>query len=206
MSRSSSDLSIQQYLSLIVCAMEMRGMFSCGLLLGSFLILSSLPHLSSSLPTHHFPHSRRLLKPKPTTSNKVIQQFLAPHNNERTKLGLPPLKWSKKLAKFASWWANQRRRDCQLIHSNSDYGENLFWGSGKDWKPGDAVAAWAAEKIYYNHGTNTCSHDRDCLHYTQIVWRQSLKIGCAQVVCTSGDTFTTCNYDPHGNVIGQKPF
>ncbi|KAJ6758759.1 CYSTEINE-RICH SECRETORY PROTEIN-RELATED [Salix koriyanagi] len=147
--------------------------------------------------------SRRLLA---TTPRNIVKEFLLPHNFERAKLGLPPLRWNKKLADFASSWAHQRQEDCALIHSNSDYGENLFWGSGKGWKPGDAVATWAEEKGYYNYRTNKCDQNKDCLHYTQMVWRESLTVGCARVSCRSGDTFITCNYDPHGNVIGQKPF
>ncbi|KAK8505445.1 hypothetical protein V6N13_045882 [Hibiscus sabdariffa] len=174
--------------------------------LRTFLFLSSLVSLSLSHSTHELSShliSRRLLK---QTSNSEIQQYLIPHNILRAQQRLPPLKWSKKLAKYASWWAHKRQGDCALIHSTSNYGENLFWGSGKDWKPGDAVTAWAAEKSYYNRESNRCTDNQDCLHYTQIIWKNSFKIGCAKVVCRSGDTLITCNYDPHGNVIGQKPF
>ncbi|XP_021662553.1 pathogenesis-related protein PRB1-3 [Hevea brasiliensis] len=179
-----------------------RDMSSCGLQ-GTFLFLFflSFSSLSAAVPEVS---SRHLLTRK--RSDNIIQQYLIPHNLERANLRLPPLAWSKKLANFASLWAHQRQGDCALIHSNSKYGENLFWGSGKDWKPGDAVAAWAAEKRYYNHNANTCSKNKDCLHYTQMVWGQSLKVGCARVICRSGDTFISCNYDPHGNVIGEKPF
>ncbi|XP_030448783.1 pathogenesis-related protein 1 [Syzygium oleosum] len=170
-------------------------LFSCGLL-GTLLLLSSFHSLAFSVP------SRRLL----ATSSTVIRQYLAPHNAVRSKLGLPPLQWSEALASYASWWAHQRRGDCALIHSSSDYGENLFWGGGHAWRPRDAVAAWAAEGPYYDYGTNTCAPNRDCTHYTQVVWRQSLRIGCARVICVNGDTFITCNYDPHGNVIGQRPY
>ena len=185
--------------------MEIKALVSC-CLLETFLLLSSFPSLYFSHSTHELSSqflARSLLQ---TTPYNTIQQYLIPHNTIRAKLGLPPLKWSKKLANYASWWAHQRQRDCALIHSNSNYGENLFWGSGKDWKPGNAVEAWAAEKSYYSHNTNSCTQNKDCLHYTQIIWSQSLNVGCAKVTCSSKDTFITCNYDPHGNVIGQKPF
>ena len=32
------------------------------------------------------------------------------------------------------------------------------------------------------------SVNKSCLHYTQMVWRESLKIGCARVTRRSGDT------------------
>ncbi|KAK8550606.1 hypothetical protein V6N13_119123 [Hibiscus sabdariffa] len=185
--------------------MEMRAKLSY-YLLGGFLLLSSFVSLSSSYSDSNVSShlmSRRLLK---IASNGAIQQYLIPHNKLRAELRLPPLRWSKKLANFASWWAHKRQGDCGLIHSNSDYGENLFWGSGKYWKPRDAVAAWAAEKGNYNYKTNSCRNNKQCLHYTQMIWRNSLKVGCAKVVCRSGDTLISCNYDPHGNVVGQKPF
>ncbi|PRQ29911.1 hypothetical protein RchiOBHm_Chr5g0018951 [Rosa chinensis] len=171
--------------------------FSVGLL-RTFLLLSTLFWPSFSRSSPH--------KTSPTPSSNTIQQYLIPHNTERSKLGLPPLKWSNKLESYASWWARQRREDCSLIHSNSEFGENLFWGSGHDWKPSDAVKAWATESCYYNHKTNSCDQKKDCLHYTQMVWKQSSKIGCAKVICRSGDTIFACVYDPPGNVIGQKPF
>ncbi|KAE8734722.1 hypothetical protein F3Y22_tig00000715pilonHSYRG00024 [Hibiscus syriacus] len=164
--------------------MEMAAKFSY-YLLGGFILLSSFVSLSSS----YF------------DNNEISSDIVL-----RAELRLPPLRWSKKLAKFASWWAHKRQGDRGLIHSNSDYGENLFWGSGKDWKPRDAVAAWAAEKRNYNYKTNSCRNNNQCLHYTQMIWRNNLKIGCAKVVCRSGDTLISCNYDPHGNVVGQKPF
>ncbi|GKU87485.1 hypothetical protein SLEP1_g1879 [Rubroshorea leprosula] len=164
-------------------------------LLTTLLFLSSFVSLSSSSPLIFRP-----LLIEDTSRTASIQQFLIPHNIARSELGLPLLKWSKKLADFASWWAQQRQGDCALIHSKGNYGQNLFWGSGKDWKLGDAVAVWAAEKSYYNYNGNSCTQNKDCLHYTQMVWRQSLKVGRAKVVCSSGDTLITCNYDPQGNV------
>ncbi|XP_004295465.1 PREDICTED: pathogenesis-related protein PR-1-like [Fragaria vesca subsp. vesca] len=176
--------------------MENKSFSIC--LVRTFLLLCILFWPSFSRSSPH--------KTSPTRSSNTMHQYLVPHNTERSKLGLPPLKWSKKLESYASWWARQRREDCSLIHSNSEYGENLFWGSGHDWKPSDAVRAWARESRYYNHKTNSCEQNKDCLHYTQMVWRQSSKIGCAKVVCKSGDTILACVYDPPGNVIGEKPF
>ncbi|KAJ0986366.1 hypothetical protein J5N97_004722 [Dioscorea zingiberensis] len=111
------------------------------------------------------------------SSADTITAFLNPQNAVRAKLRLPPLQWSNKLVTFAKWYANQRRGDCALIHSTSDYGENLFWGQGNRWKISDAIAAWAAEQTYYNYGANTCSPGADCTHYTQMVWRTTTRVG-----------------------------
>lgn len=142
-----------------------------------------------------------------STPKNIVNKYLKPHNKIRAKLGLPPLKWSEQLASYARWWAHQRQGDCAMIHSGSDYGENLFWGStGRQWGPADAVAFWVNEKSFYNYYTNSCAQGRECLHYTQIIWKHSKKVGCAKVTCRNGYTFIGCNYDPHGNILGQKPF
>lgn len=166
----------QIFLPSLVPQMEIRVLFSCALL-GIFLLFSSLLSLHSHC--HNLAinfHQDVYLKGSP--QRNTIQQYLVTRKVVRAKLGLPPLQWRKKLANFASRWVNQQRRDCDLVHSNSNHGESLFWGSGKNWKSADAVAAWAAEKGYYNHKSNSCSRYKDCLHYTQMVWRQSLKVGC----------------------------
>ncbi|KAK2998900.1 hypothetical protein RJ639_023346, partial [Escallonia herrerae] len=42
-----------------------------------------------------------------------------------------------------------------------------------------------------------------CGHYTQVVWRNSVRLGCARVQSNSGWWFIACNYDPPGNYIAQ---
>ncbi|KAL6984990.1 Cuticle-degrading protease [Sarracenia purpurea var. burkii] len=134
-------------------------------------------------------------------------EFLAPQNEARSVLGLPPLAWDVDLAEYASWYANQRREDCALRHSEGPFGENIFWGSGDAWTEGDAVADWISEEEWYDYGSNSCAAGQECAHYTQIVWRGTTSVGCARVVCFGGrGVFMTCNYDPPGNYIGQRPY
>ncbi|CAA6657659.1 unnamed protein product [Spirodela intermedia] len=39
-----------------------------------------------------------------------------------------------------------------------------------------------------------------------MVWRNSVRVGCARVRCGNGSFFVTCNYDPPGNVGGKRPY
>ncbi|KAI3841349.1 hypothetical protein MKW98_007830 [Papaver atlanticum] len=141
-------------------------------------------------------------------STDFINQMLVSHNAARAVVGVPPLVWEPLLARYARVYSNQRRGDCELIHSPGEgFGENLFWGQGhKYWNATIAVGEWVAEKQWYNYDKNTCLPDKVCTHYTQIVWRSTIRVGCAQIVCDSGDTFITCEYYPPGNYIGSWPY
>ncbi|XP_050218706.1 pathogenesis-related protein PR-1-like [Mercurialis annua] len=134
-------------------------------------------------------------------------EFLAPHNAARAALRMPPLIWDARLANYAQWYANQRRYDCELRHSNGPYGENIFWGSGDGWTPAQAVFDWITERKWYDYWSNSCYGGEECGHYTQIVWSRTRRIGCARVTCDDGrGVFMTCNYDPPGNFNGERPY
>jgi hypothetical protein len=85
------------------------------------------------------------------------------------------------------------------------YGENLFIGTAGRYGVADAVQAWASEKKYYRGQTLDPSSWYDSGHYTQIVWKNTKYIGCAKTEC-GGKIIVVCNYDPPGNVLGQKPY
>ncbi|KAG0535195.1 hypothetical protein BDA96_04G345400 [Sorghum bicolor] len=133
-------------------------------------------------------------------------QFLAQQNAARASMGLPPLIWDERVASYARWYAQSRRGDCALVHSSGPYGENLFWGSGTGWAPSQAVGAWLSERPRYDYWSNSC-YGGMCGHYTQIMWRSTRRVGCAEVTCYNGrGTFITCNYDPPGNYVGVRPY
>ncbi|GMN47148.1 hypothetical protein TIFTF001_016339 [Ficus carica] len=134
------------------------------------------------------------------------QDFLAPHNRARAQVGVGPMTWDESVAAYARDYANKRKGDCKLIHSGGRYGENIAWGSG-DLSAASAVGMWVAEKSLYDYNSNKCIGDPwGCLHYTQVVWRKSTRLGCAKVRCVSGGTFIICNYNPPGNYNGQRPY
>ncbi|XP_073014184.1 pathogenesis-related protein PRB1-2-like [Typha latifolia] len=141
-----------------------------------------------------------------TLAQNTPQDFVRAHNSARAVDRVGPVTWDATVAAFAQDYANQRRGDCRLIHSGGRYGENIFMGSGKAWSAADAVNLWVSEKKDYNYAANTCAAGKVCGHYTQVVWRTSVRIGCARVVCNNGGIFITCNYDPPGNINGGRPF
>ncbi|KAI9112396.1 hypothetical protein K1719_016593 [Acacia pycnantha] len=132
------------------------------------------------------------------------QDFLKFHNEARAEVGVGPLSWNNTLASYAKKYANMRSQDCKLEHSDGPFGENIAEGY-KDMKGSDAVKLWLTEKPNYNYDSNTCAND-ECLHYTQIVWRDSHHLGCARAKCPNDGVFVICSYDPPGNFIGRRPY
>ncbi|RZB63360.1 Pathogenesis-related protein 1 [Glycine soja] len=126
-------------------------------------------------------------------------QHVDAHNAARSEVGVPDLAWDDSVAAYAENYANQRKGDCALIHSGGEYGENIAMSTG-ELSGTDAVKMWVDEKANYDHDSNSCVGG-ECLHYTQVVWRDSVRLGCAKVTCDNGGTFITCNYDPPGNFV-----
>ncbi|KAL4188474.1 hypothetical protein AMTRI_Chr08g202490 [Amborella trichopoda] len=96
----------------------------------------------------------------------------------RALVGVGPMTWDDNVAAYAQNYANQRAGDCNLIHSGGQYGENLFWGWGADYSAADAVNSWVSEAADYDYNSNTCAAGKQCGHYTQVVRRNSVRLGC----------------------------
>ena len=138
------------------------------------------------------------------------------HNQVRamvqTATPLPPLEWDPSLAATAAAWVAQCQGNVLLSHNagRSDghpyyVGENIYASSGTATAQG-AVSSWASEQANYNYANNTCTGV--CGHYTQIVWRTSIKVGCARGNCPNLQYPSTivCNYGPGGNLNGARPY
>ncbi|KAK1402048.1 basic form of pathogenesis-related protein 1-like [Heracleum sosnowskyi] len=135
----------------------------------------------------------------------ACQDFLDVHNKARAEVGVAPLKWNDAVAAYAQNYAVERAEDCKLQHSDGAYGENIAEASW-DLSPIEAVKMWVDEKPFFDYSSNKCNGG-DCLHYTQVVWRNSVSVGCAKVQCRNNQWyFVTCNYDPPGNFIGERPY
>jgi hypothetical protein len=132
------------------------------------------------------------------------------HNQVRaaveTGTPLAALQWESALAATARSWA----ATCDFSHNPSRsvghpyyVGENIY-GSSAVATAQAAVSLWAAEEQYYDYSTNTCTAGQTCGHYTQLVWRTTLRLGCAPQDCegsTPRDRIV-CNYGPGGNTGG----
>jgi uncharacterized protein YkwD len=126
------------------------------------------------------------------------------HNQIRARLGLKPLIWSDDLAESARSWAQSLLARGVFFHKpNNPYGENLFFVDGRLYEGEEVVQRWSSEAVDYDRSTNTCS--TVCGHYTQIVWRDTRRVGCAAVNVDLRQIWV-CEYDPPGNYIGERPY
>jgi uncharacterized protein YkwD len=147
--------------------------------------------------------------------------ILNAHNVKRALHCVPPLAESDALATNAQTWANGCHKDASgnFAHQPSNpNGENLAWGyrtsNGVPILPGlspqQVVENWYGEINNYDFNnpfleTGPIGSNG---HFTQVVWKASTLLGCAQATCsltlpTTGRTETgtlwVCEYSPPGN-------
>ena len=159
-------------------------------------------------------------------SQSLIDQFVTAHNNARSgplnptpNPALPPVTWDCILADSAYNYLSKcpggsvslaphnanRSTDYQALGGTGYVGENIYASSGSSVTPQAAMNSWMSEASSYDYTTNNISVAG---HYTQIVWRASVRIGCAIVNCSNYTYRNTilCDYAPGGNVTNQKPY
>jgi len=133
------------------------------------------------------------------------QDYLEVHNQARKEVGVGPLYWNHTLETYAQNYANNRIDDCKVDISMGPYGENIASGYGVMNGTG-AVQVWLSAKPYYDYHSNSCAKIDECVNYTQIIWRNTVHLGCAMSKCKNGKVFVICSYSPPGNIEGQRPY
>ncbi|XP_005358125.1 glioma pathogenesis-related protein 1 isoform X1 [Microtus ochrogaster] len=150
------------------------------------------------------------------TNEDFIQQCVQIHNQHRSKVNptarnMLYMTWDSDLARIAKSWAKvcQFEHNPRLksgLHPNfTTVGENIWTGSLSLFSVSSAISSWYDEVKYYNFRTRRCTGV--CGHYTQVVWADSYKVGCAVQFCPRVGNFEKlsngahfiCNYGPAGN-------
>ncbi|XP_032893890.1 GLIPR1-like protein 1 [Amblyraja radiata] len=161
------------------------------------------------------------------TDAGFITECVNEHNNYRSATtpvasNMFKMTWDEALAKSAKAWSKK----CTFKHNSNlnkngvvhptfyPVGENLYATTGS-FNTKDAIKAWNSEVTNYDFDTNTCKKYSVCGHYTQVVWENTYKVGCAVTSCPNGIKSSglkgsavvfVCNYAPAGNYAGRSPF
>jgi len=147
-------------------------------------------------------------------TTRLEERLLAAHNRERSALGLPALEWDPALAADAAPWAAHLARLGALEHAadgdeDDPQGENLWAGTRGAYSPEQMVGLWIEEKKDYRPGpipaVSRTGDFEDVGHYTQLVWRDTRRVGCA-LAAGREDEVLVCRYRTAGNVEGERPF
>lgn len=118
-----------------------------------------------------------------------LQAGLDATNSYRRQHNAPDLVWDRSIAAQAANYV----AGCPNGHSQTKgYGENLAWGYAS---LGAAVKAWYDEVSAYDFNQGGFSGSTG--HFTQLVWRDTSKVGCAVNKACSMPTYI-CQYSPPG--------
>jgi Cysteine-rich secretory protein family len=157
---------------------------------------------------------KRTVKPKPVAP--VVDRFqatmLKTHNEERAFHGRAPLVWDAALAADAAKWAGNLATKRQFEHAfeeitKNGQGENLWMGTRGAYPLSEMVQQWIEEVELTKSGrfpnVSKTGNWVDVGHFTQIVWPQTQKLGCA-LKSSIEDDYLVCRYWPAGNRIGDN--
>jgi pathogenesis-related protein 1 len=172
-----------------------------------------------------------------TDTDPVWDAYVEAHNGVRALLSgggvsgqpvprpaLPDLEYDPILAELATsygevcrWDHNDDRSAQYRALGGEDVyvGENLYaYSSTSTPDPEAVVGGWFSEHEFYDYDSLECDRGEMCGHYTQVVWRETSRVGCGVVTCPElegleewGDAvIVVCNYAEGGNYGGQQPY
>lgn len=131
--------------------------------------------------------------------------FVEEHNVHRKIVGSPPIRWSDTLELAAQKQVNLIVANPNSADIDDYYGVNLY-RSVKEPTAADVLANWVKQQKYY-HGEEITEKNKFIYgQYTQVIWTQTVSIGCAMAQTQGGMYIVVCFYNPKGNIINQKPF
>jgi len=140
--------------------------------------------------------------PKPSGATGVLKaDCVKAHNYLRGKhANTVPVEWDAALAAGAQSWAEHLAAINKMKHSvGGDFGENLYWSSGKT----DCFKAanyWYEEINYYSYATTMSKYsNKDIRHFTQVVWAATTKIGVGMA-----GGYVVGRYQKQGNFVSNK--
>ncbi|KAG5937736.1 hypothetical protein E4U59_004219 [Claviceps monticola] len=160
--------------------------------------------------------------PATNNLNSYQKSVLDRHAILRKNHGVQPLEWDETLAQYAANTAKGCVFQHDMNQGSGNYGQNLASTgtsddiSGQEVKfIGQAISdQWYKGEIdsfssFYGMAQPPSDSFHAYGHATQLLWKDTRKVGCATVKCPAGTIFgmnsqySVCNYGPPGNVGGQ---
>ncbi|KAF8788976.1 Golgi-associated plant pathogenesis-related like protein [Argiope bruennichi] len=143
---------------------------------------------------------------KPQKPGQFEEECLKKHNEYRTTHGVPKLELSSEICGYAKEWADHlAAKDAFQHRTERKYGENIFmkWSSNPNHAitGAEAVESWYSEIKDHTFGQEPRSLKSG--HFTQVIWKESKKMGVAWARSKSGKILVVANYEPAGNFIGR---
>ncbi|XP_056312201.1 glioma pathogenesis-related protein 1 isoform X3 [Danio aesculapii] len=134
------------------------------------------------------------------TDRAFIDECVREHTQNRSSVSpsaanMRYMSWDAALAVTARAWArfcifkhNIYLREVRRVHPTfPSVGENIWAGAPYSrFTVKSAVFSWVKELKDYNYHQNKCNDKKVCGHYTQVVWADSYKVGCAVQTCPNG--------------------
>ena len=136
--------------------------------------------------------------------------YLEEHNKYRKMHGVPVLQLDNLLIRYATAYAESLAKnpnDNYLVPSGNYYegdqklGENLFQCNKVTISMENLtypLSVWYNEKEFYNFNTN--AGEKGTANFTQMVWKNTKKMGCGIGQKTETSYKVVCYYLPQGNI------
>lgn len=155
--------------------------------------------------------------PAPAPATGYAGVVVQHHNYHRSNHSAVDIEWDEGLASTAAKIAATCVYEHNTEMDGGGYGQNI--AAGVD---ADGVARVITDMFYngeVNYYTNLYGEDSPDMsnfekwgHFSQIVWQETTKVGCATQYCSGGlantganvpPHFTVCNYNPPGNFANE---
>ncbi|XP_069791713.1 GLI pathogenesis-related 2 isoform X2 [Narcine bancroftii] len=141
------------------------------------------------------------------TSGDFPKQLLKFVNEHRRSHGVQPLTMNPSISKNAKKWAEHLVTSRTLQHSDTQHGENIWYQQGPVslQVTGQEVAdSWYNE--IKNYDFSSPGFQKNCGHFTQLVWRDSKELGVGLASDGKGLMVVVAQFDPAGNITNPGYF
>lgn len=143
---------------------------------------------------------------KVVNQERFINEALAAHNSYRVQHGVSELEHEPRLSSLAQEWAEKLASDSSLkyrsfTYKSGDVGENimkfnlkeaqLYYRSGND-----VTNEWYSEENDYDYKGKFSANTG---HFTQLVWKNTQRVGFGFAIDETGMFYAVANYFPAGN-------